>query len=119
MVMMTGTIAELAWHATWFVVFCLAGFSAICLLMVISVRFTRVCERRHLFSATGAILAAFALALLPTVAKRAGTTGVLPVDGTTQISSVSDWENNHPGGDPPSNARRMGAPERVRPDNTQ
>ncbi len=103
MVMITGAIAELAWYATWFVVFCLAVFSAICLLVVISVRFTRVCERRRLFSGTGVILAAFALAFLPTVAKRSGTSGVSPVDGTTQISSVSDWESRHLGGDPRSN----------------
>ena len=40
----------------------------------------KTCARRSLVSATGAALLAFAIGLLPTVAKRSGTSGVPPVD---------------------------------------
>ena len=67
------------------VVFCsvLTAWCVCCILVAASKWFVRVCVRRRLVSATGAVLSAFALALLPSVAKRTGTTGVSPVDKQT------------------------------------
>ena len=53
--------------------------------------------KRRLVSATGAALLAFAVGLLPTVAKRAGTTGVSP-DAVALDRVESDWESRHLGG---------------------
>ncbi len=57
-------------------------------------RFLVSVVRKRLFTATGAALLALALGLLPTIAKRSGTTGVSPVaSGTTGTTGVSPVEN--------------------------
>ena len=55
--------------------------------------------KRRLISATGAALLAFAVGLLPTVAKRAGTTGVSPVTWTAAGTATSYVESRHLGGE--------------------
>ena len=56
------------------------------------------CARRQLFSATGAALLAFAIALMPTIAKRTGTTGDPSAIATQEHDPLSDWDSRHPGG---------------------
>ena len=85
------------------VVCVLSSAVALCLLVATTTWLVNTCTRRRLVSPTGAALLVFALVLTTTVAKRTGTTGVSPVDDATQISSVSDWESRHLGGDPRSN----------------
>jgi len=86
-----------------FVVVCaLSSAAVLCLLAAARERLVRVCVRRRLVSTTGVALLVFALGLTTTVAKRTGTTGVSPVDEISQISSGSDLENRHPGGNPRS-----------------
>ncbi len=87
------------WHDS-LVVASSCGIAAVvvfCLSQIAWRSFIRTCAYRQLVSATGAALLAFALGLLPTVAKRAGTTGVSPV--AVALDRIeSDWESRHLGG---------------------
>ena len=72
-----------------------------CLLATLCEHAARVCARRRLVSATGAVLLAFAIGLLPTIAKRTGTTGLPPVGeqqtGTTGVPPVGEQQTGTTG----------------------
>jgi len=88
---------------------CIASAVAACLLRLAWRSFVHTCAKRHFVSTTGVALLVFAVGLLPTVAKRTGTTGVPLASGRAgraSLPSPSAFRLSHIG--PSSNSVSLG-----------